>query len=160
VDQELILKLAREIPEARLLLIGKADVDVTRLQGVNNIQLEGPKPFSQLPEFIAQFTVGIIPFEVNDLTRAVNPIKLREMLASGCPVVSTALPEVERCVHDGDGAVQVAHSHDEFVAMVRTVVGNPFPEEKRQRLSDSMVTETWSAKVDEILRCVGSESES
>jgi glycosyltransferase involved in cell wall biosynthesis len=92
VDQDLILRLAEEFPQATILLIGKADVDVARLQRVPNIQLPGPKPFTELPAHIARFTVGIIPFVVNDLTRAVNPIKLREMLAAGCPVVSTAMP--------------------------------------------------------------------
>lgn len=96
VDQDLLLRLAREFPGATLQLIGKADVDVSRLQGQPNIQLTGPKPFADLPGLIAQFTVGLIPFTVNDLTRSVNPIKLREMLSAGCPVVSTALPEVER----------------------------------------------------------------
>jgi glycosyltransferase involved in cell wall biosynthesis len=187
VDQELILKLAQEFPSATIVLIGKADVDVTRLQGVANIQLLGPKPFSELPAYVARFTVGIIPFVVNDLTRSVNPIKLREMLSAGCPVVSTALPEVARyagdraatprpavwggCPHppfpgpvreaDGDirptpgmarpSAVQVAGNPDEFVQSVRRVLAHPFTLEERRAISDSMASETWTAKVGEIL---------
>jgi len=241
VDQELILRLAREFsgslplpsgervgvrvssPRAQIVLIGKADVDVTRLQGVSNIQLLGPKPFSELPSHIAGFTVGIIPFVVNDLTRSVNPIKLREMLSAGCPVVSTALPEVARYAGSqtadcrpqtadlreetltptlspegrggsaspspfrgegrGEGecvgaminqstaqnsksevcslqpavslpAVQVAHNHDEFVAMVRQVLETPLSPEERRAVSDSMASETWASKVGEILSLI------
>jgi glycosyltransferase involved in cell wall biosynthesis len=94
----------REI-EASVVLIGAADVDVTRLKACANIHLLGPRPFADLPSYVAHFSAGIIPFAVNGLTRAVNPIKLREMLSAGCPVVSTALPEVERyaAVEDGRG---------------------------------------------------------
>jgi glycosyltransferase involved in cell wall biosynthesis len=160
VDQELILKLAHEFPRALIVLIGKADVAVTRLQGVSNIQLMGPKPFSELPDYVAGFTVGIIPFVVNDLTRSVNPIKLREMLSAGCPVVSTDLPEVARYQGFNEGTtpgipppppVQVAHTHDEFVAKVRRVLDRPLSPDERRAVSDSMASETWSAKVGEIL---------
>ena len=165
VDQELILWLAKEFPSATIQLIGKADVDVTRLQGVANINLMGPKPFAELPSHIATFTVGIIPFVVNDLTRSVNPIKLREMLSAGCPVVSTALPEVALYGNHAKSpegekrereapSVQIAHTHDEFVAMVRRVVEHPLSAEERKALSDGMAGETWSAKVREILQLV------
>ncbi len=80
---------------ASVVIIGRADVDVSRLEREPNICRLGPKSFAELPAYVAHFDVGIIPFVVNDLTRAVNPIKLREMLAAGVPVVSTALPEVE-----------------------------------------------------------------
>jgi glycosyltransferase involved in cell wall biosynthesis len=158
VDQDLILRLAKEFPQATILLIGKADVEVTRLQGVPNIQLAGPKPFAELPSHIARFTVGIIPFVVNDLTRAVNPIKLREMLAAGCPVVSTALPEVEKYAGIEAGvrrAVCVAHDADEFVAGVRSCLEHPLSIEERRAVSDSMAGEAWAGKVDAILRWVG-----
>jgi hypothetical protein len=134
-------------PHARILLIGKADVDVSRLQGIPNIELSGPIPFAELPAHVATFTVGIIPFVVNDLTRSVNPIKLREMLSAGCPVVSTNLPEVARYA----GSAQIAHNHDEFVTMVRRALENPLPPQDRLALSDSMSGETWTAKVQEIL---------
>ena len=158
VDQPLLLRLAKEFPDATLLLIGKADVPVSSLQGIPNIHLLGPKPFSELPAHIAGFTVGIIPFEVNDLTRSVNPIKLREMLSAGCPVVSTALPEVERYgaqrieVHaQRCPAVQIARDHNEFVEAVRRILDNPLSPDERRMVSDSMAGETWTAKVNEIL---------
>ena len=153
VDQELLLRLAREFPRAKLLLVGKADVAVTRLQSQPNIQFAGPKPFSDLPAQTARFTVGIIPFVVNDLTRSVNPIKLREMLSAGCPVVSTALPEVARYVGrpEFSKSVQVAQNHDEFVAIVRRILEKPLTSAERRAVSDSMAGETWVAKVDELL---------
>lgn len=171
VDQELLLKLAAACPGADLQLIGKADVDVSRLKGVPNIKLPGPMPFARLPEALARFTVGIIPFVVNDLTRSVNPIKLREMLSAGCPVVSTDLPEVARYASQHPASslqnpapgiqnpsVQIAATHDEFIAAVRRLLDHPLTPDERLSLSDAMAGETWSAKVHEILKLVGGGS--
>ena len=165
LDQELVVKLARSLREvpwrdagpASLVLIGTADVPIDRLNDEPNILMLGPKPFSELPRYIRHFDVGIIPFVVNDLTRAVNPIKLREMLSAGCPVVSTALPEVERIVGCGHSCMHgtfVAHTHDEFVSAVEDRLRLSLSMEERRTISDNMTDETWQAKVGNILTLI------
>src|SRR6185369_7514625 len=42
--------------------------------------------------FAAQFDVGVIPFLDNAFNRNCNPIKLKEYLAAGFPIVATKLP--------------------------------------------------------------------
>lgn len=159
VDQDLLLALARALPQANLVLIGKADVDVTVLDRAPNVHRLGPRPFAQLPAYVGQFTVGLIPFKVSTLTRAVNPIKLREMLAAGCPVVSTALPEVDayaRCDlgAGGQSGVRVAATPAAFVEDVMTFVAHPLDRKARARLSTGMLTETWTHKTHEILDAI------
>lgn len=154
VDQDLLLDIAQAIGTGTLILIGKADVDVSRLGNVSNIRLLGPKPFSELPHYAAFFDVGLIPFHVNELTRAVNPIKLREMLAAGCPVVSTALPEVESCRDASDDSVSIVWGATEFIAAVQRQLALSTDQARRAVISERAKTETWSAKVDEILRIV------
>ena len=151
VDQDLLIALARASYNADLILVGSADVDVSALHAEPNISILGPKPYADLPDYIAGFDVGIIPFIVNDLTRAVNPIKLREMLAAGCPVVSTALPEVAYYEKAATGAVRVAKTHDAFVNAVQDFLENP-PD--RAAASDSMKHETWAAKVQELITII------
>jgi glycosyltransferase involved in cell wall biosynthesis len=152
LDQDLIKSLATSIPHAQIVLIGKADVNVDKLKGVKNLHLLGPRPFAELPEYIARFDVGVIPFVVNDLTRAVNPIKLSEMLADGCPVVSTYLPEVEPYAGKW---VDVADTADAFVAYVRNRIAKAPAIEERREISMSVAGETWAAKVDEITEWIG-----
>jgi glycosyltransferase involved in cell wall biosynthesis len=89
----------------------------------------------------------MIPFIVNDLTRAVNPIKLREMLAAGCPVVSTNLPEVEKLRKVYESGISVAETADEFVRLVRRQLDNPKTKEQKQAISSTMKDETWELKV-------------
>jgi glycosyltransferase involved in cell wall biosynthesis len=174
VDQDLLVALAKRLaaygedgwpqeaqageagagnhPHVSIVLIGQADVDVSRLRAEPNIALLGPKPFADLPNYIRHFDVGVIPFVVNELTVAVNPIKLREMLAAGCPVVSTALPEV--VAYTRDRAVEVASSREAFIAAVGQLVENPPVPSERAALSASMAGETWTAKVDQILAAI------
>lgn len=149
VDQELLIELARRIPECQIVLVGKADISVERLKGIRNVHLLGPRPFSQLPAYVAHFDVGLIPFVINELTVAVNPIKLREMLSAGCPVVSTALPEVQG--YQGAG-VDVAETQDDFISAVASRLQRPATAAERVAISASVAGETWAAKVDEILR--------
>lgn len=150
LDYPLILDLARTYPQAHVVLIGRADVDVTGLRDVPNLHLLGPRPFRDLPRYIAHFTVGLIPFVINELTIAVNPIKLREMLAAGCPVVSTALPEVVR--FSGQAGVHVAHNRQEFLDQVGQVLAQPALPEQRRAMSEAMLSETWTEKVSDLLR--------
>jgi glycosyltransferase involved in cell wall biosynthesis len=164
IDQGLLVKLARAIPSSHVVLIGKADVAVDELRLVPNIHILGPRHFKDLPAYVAHFDVGIIPFVVNDLTRAINPIKLREMLASGCPVVSTDLPEVTALSRKtgreveafGSPYVTVAGTSDEFVRMVEERLKSPLTREQKRVVSDSMKTETWEEKVRQILELVKS----
>ena len=148
LDQDILIEVARRVPECEIVLIGKADVSIERLKAIHNIHLLGPRPFSQLPAYVAHFDVGLIPFVINELTLAVNPIKLREMLSAGCPVVSTDLPEVH--AYKGRGVV-VAVSAGAFAAAVEQRIRNPALTAERAQISAGVANETWLAKVDEIL---------
>lgn len=159
LDQDLLIGLARALPDANVVLIGASDVDDSRLRAEPRIAVLGPRPFARLPEYASAFTVGLIPFVVNDLTRAVNPIKLREMLAAGCPVVSTALPEVEEVATAANRAVgfegvRVERTPEAFVAAVAGFVKAPLAAVQRGALSGAMAAETWTGKVGLILDAI------
>ncbi len=149
IDLDLIARLAERRPDWTIALIGKASVDVGALKRFPNVKLLGRKPYEVLPRYCKAMTVGLIPFAVNELTRNVNPIKLREYLSAGLPVVSTALPEVQAY----DGICRIAHTADEFIAACDEAVRTDTPELRRQR-SEAMASETWEAKVGDIGRVV------
>ena len=150
VDQELLIRIARAHPEDSLVLIGGADVCVRDLKAEPNIHVMGPRPFAELPAYLAHFDLGLIPFVLNDLTLSVNPIKLREMIAAGCPVVSTALPEVGRLA-EAIPEVAVADDADAFIDGIEQLLAMPREDETRRALSDRVAEETWRHKVQTIL---------
>lgn len=146
VDFELIKKTARHFESGSVVLIGKIAVDAERkikiLEGISNIHFLGRKPYGELPNFCKGFDVALNPFEINELTLAANPLKVREYLAAGLPVVSTDIPEVrvlENCL--------VGEDHTDFIEKIETALRNPKP---RAAISDAVRHESWDAKIEEL----------
>lgn len=91
------------------------------------------------------WSVGMIPFRVNELTVRANPLKLREYLAAGLPVVSTPLPEVARY----DGLVRLA---DGLEGLIRGIEAAPAERSEgmvRCRV-EAMRGEGWELRVVEM----------
>lgn len=91
-----LLAIARELPDARVLLVG-ALLDAKHLaplRAVRNIELHGPLSRAALTGLARVADVGLIPHVRSPLTEAMSPLKLYEYLAGGLPVVSVDLPPV------------------------------------------------------------------
>ena len=114
VDLDLLADVARRRPDWHLVLIGDSTIELAPYQGLANMHFLGRKPYADLPAYCKEFDAGLVPFKINELTKAVNPIKLREYLAAGLPVVSTPLPEVKAC----GPWVRIAADAEEFVGAV------------------------------------------
>ncbi len=145
VDLDLIEFLARAHPEWSIVLIGKVMVDTTRLNGLSNIHLLGRRPHEELPRYCKGFSVGIIPYILNERILHVNPIKLREYLSAGLPVVSVALPEAQPYA----GLCSIARDYKEFEQAVANAINTDSPEARWQR-NESMRNETWQQRVKEL----------
>ena len=154
VDFELLKKTAEHFKNGSVVLIGKIAVDAERkikiLNDVSNIHFLGRKPYAELPAYCKGFDVALNPFAINELTLAANPLKVREYLAAGLQVVSTDIPEVRILEH-----CLISENHQDFIEKIEYALANPKP---REEISDSIKTESWEAKIDE-LREIMSKSE-
>jgi glycosyltransferase involved in cell wall biosynthesis len=146
VDYELLRKIAEHFKNGSLALVGKVGVDAERkikiLKPLKNVHLLGRKSYSELPAFCKGFDVALNPFAINDLTLAANPLKVREYLAAGLPVVSTAIPEVEVL-----NLCRIGRNHDEFIREIEIALHSPGVLRER---SDAVRDESWEARVDEL----------
>jgi glycosyltransferase involved in cell wall biosynthesis len=144
------------LPEATVLLIGPAVPDTAsaldRLDGLPNVRWLGPRPYSELPRYVAAFDVGLIPYVSNAYTRSCFPLKLYEYLAAGKPVVATGLPELAQMEPD---VVLVEEAMD-FVAEVRKAVDRD-AEADRSRRRQLASRNSWEAKTERLLELVGRE---
>jgi glycosyltransferase involved in cell wall biosynthesis len=145
IDLAMIQEIARRRPSWTVLLIGKANVDMTPLKALPNVRWLGQKPYETLPAYSRAFDVGIIPFRIEDLTLKANPLKLREYLAAGLPVVSSDLPEVRKY---GD-LVHLASGADGFVAAIERALEDRSDVAAAARVQ-AMKHESWDARVEEI----------
>jgi len=96
IDSEILEYLAQSHPEWSIILIGPIELHKKSISHFKNLYLLGPRNYEDLPKYLKSFDICIIPFLLNPLTRSINPTKLLEYLAAGKPVVSTAIPDVER----------------------------------------------------------------
>jgi len=119
IDIDLICKLAEAHPDYSILLVGPVNFGKNDLAKHSNILMVGTKRYETLPQYLSYMDVCLIPFKINKLTLASNPIKLYEYLAAGKPVVSTALPEV---VNNASHVVLIGKDHADFIQKVEGVV--------------------------------------
>jgi glycosyltransferase involved in cell wall biosynthesis len=139
VDLELLDRIARRFEHGSVVLLGDVMIDVTALACHPNVHLLGRRPFEELPAYCKAFDVAINIFPLNAATRHANPLKVREYLAAGLPVVSTRIPEVEVL----SDLVYIADSHDEFIAKLEEALRHPGAEQSR---SLRMKNDAWEAR--------------
>ncbi|MCG3131503.1 MAG: hypothetical protein FLDDKLPJ_02296 [Phycisphaerae bacterium] len=149
VDVELLAETARLRPQHHFVLLGECRADAGPLRKLSNVRLLGRKPYADLPAYCARFCAGLLPFCRNDLTRNVNPIKLREYLAAGLPVISTPMPETERYAPH----VRIATDAPSFAAACDAVAA-PRTRADAERISRRVAEEDWSGVVRGLCRVV------
>jgi len=149
LDLGLLAETAQRMPDLSFVLVGECAVDTSALRRLPNVHCLGRKPYAQLPAYCAAFDVGLIPFVRSSLTEHVNPIKLREYLAAGLPVIATDLPEVRRYAPD----VRCAEGAVAFAAAIREALGSSTLPLRRAR-SARVACESWDAVVSQVTRLV------
>jgi glycosyltransferase involved in cell wall biosynthesis len=145
VDREALAACARAFHTGSVVLIGKVapKVDISMLQALPNVHFLGRRPYDALPAYCRGFDVALLPFRNNELTLNANPLKVREYLAAGLPVVASDLPEVRAL-----GLCRLVSSTAGFPLAVRASLdeGSGPRLERAARVAD----ESWEARVEEI----------
>jgi glycosyltransferase involved in cell wall biosynthesis len=146
IDIDLMAHVARHFSHGSLVLLGKVTTDMSKLTALPNVHLLGRKPFAELPAYSKGFDVAILPFPISEVTLNANPLKVREYLAAGLPVVSTKIPEVEVL-----GLARIAETKEDFARAIEEALKDPGPKAER---SDPMKAESWEGRVEEVRRHV------
>ncbi len=137
----LIEKVADLLPDFSVVLIGSASVDVTGLGSRKNVYMLGQKAYEDIPYYGKCFDVCFMPWQQNEWIAACNPVKLKEYLALGKPVVSTYFNELDAY----DSLVEVANDANSFASAVRKALKEDNPElaaARRKRVAGY----TWESK--------------
>jgi glycosyltransferase involved in cell wall biosynthesis len=142
-DPPMFLDVAKALSTLQFVLVGGCSLPADWCT-LPNVHLLGRRPYSEVAAYMAACDVLIMPWNQSDWIAACNPVKLKEYLAVGRPVVSTWFKELERY----DGLVHVARGADEFAAAIKNALASeadPRPGRDRVR------SQTWTAKADEVL---------
>jgi glycosyltransferase involved in cell wall biosynthesis len=144
LDYELIDALATAFADGSVVMIGPfAKVDPGKLPRRSNLHWLGQRPYDALPAYVKSFDVCLMPFALNEATENINPTKTLEYMAAGKPIVSTAVADV---VRNFTPIVQVAHTREEFITLVRRASSSPDAASIARGLERARAA-TWDATV-------------
>lgn len=143
VDIDLVEKVAHKYPDALVAIVG-AEFNAVVNKQIPNLRYIGHKSYENLPAYIINSSVCMIPFLINSITIAANPIKAYEYLAANKPVVSTNLPEVE-----GMPGIYTASNHEEFINNIGFILAGEtkFP---AKQVNEWLKEQTWDYRFRQI----------
>ena len=148
-DVALLASVAQQRPGYSFVLIGGVfDVDVTPLTALPNVHLLGQQPYARMPAYLRAFDVCVIPFVVNEITAATDPVKFYEYLSLGKPVVSTHMPELE------PHRDLLYLADDDFLSQLDRAVAED-DEELRARRIELARANTWTVRAEGMMQAIG-----
>lgn len=160
IDIPLLADTARALPHWDLVLIGPHQTDLSPLASLPNVHLLGPRPHHTLAAYAQHWQVSLLPFVDNAQIRACNPLKLREYLAAGRPIVSTDFPALDgyrELVHlpgPGDHLAQaIQHAALDAAApdwFMRYEWDTLTRSEGRTMRQQAIALQSWDHKADEL----------
>lgn len=147
-DLALFREVAARLDDHRFVLVGsssfpKGSFDLANITRVPQVAPEA------VPDYLAACDVLIMPWGRNPWIADCNPVKLKEYLAVGRPVVTTPFAELAHY----EGLVEVADEPAAFASAVRAASRSPFdPSPGRERVAG----QTWEAKELQLLETLES----
>lgn len=155
IDWELICQVAEKRPDWSLVFVGPIVAKEAVLTAVRQLRMQanalfvGAKPVGSLPGYLSAFDVCIIPYRLNASTNTMYPVKLHECLATGKPVVATALRELQPF----SAILELANGSDDFVQAIASslAANDPTQEAKRVAIARKNSWEARAKQVSELL---------
>ena len=151
---ELLVALARARPDWSIALVGPIgpgdpSTDVSALRREPNVHLLGKRRYEELPDVLRGADAALIPYDINELTASIFPMKVYEYLAAGLPVATTPLPSLA-----GVEGIVTAADAEATVAALEELLEADGPEARadRSRLAES---HSWENRLDEIAEALG-----
>jgi len=141
MDVTYLERLAQDLDSGTMLLVGPQSAPPRGLESIPHLVCHPSIPFRELPAVARAADVLIMPYADLPVTRAMQPLKLKEYLATGKPVVVRDLPSTRSWADSLD----VVATPEEFSRAVRERLATGLPESQqsgRRRLEE----EAWSAK--------------
>ena len=150
-DLDLLKYAVYELKDLHLLLIGPVTdnslkAGLEKLAAEDNFSMVGSKPYQALPAYLQQAAAGLIPFKLNELTEAVNPIKYYEYLACGLPVVAPQMRELKEL----GGPLYSYSDSESFCRAVREALTAGRELTYREELQQFALKHTWRSRFKEI----------
>lgn len=149
VDQRLDYAWCRALAQrcGTLALLGPVQSPDARLAKLQQVTIPGPVPYAQLPALAEAADVLVMPYADLPVTRAIEPLKFKEYLATGKPVVVRKLPSTQAWADAAD----VVDTVEDLTAVVMQRIREGVPASQRQ-VRRSLDGEAWTDKAQQFER--------
>lgn len=152
IDYDLVATLAEKNARGSVVMIGPwTKVDPSNFPRPDNLHWLGQRGYGQLPAYAKGFDVCLMPFALNEATEFINPTKALEYMATGRPIVSTAIEDV---ILQFDDVVKIALTHEDFVSRCERAAAGPSPLALRRGLKRAKAN-SWESIVSQLEAHVG-----
>ena len=146
LDIKLLEKVVSQLNHWHFVFIGEINTDISCLQPYDNVHFLGPRAHHLLPGYCQHWTVSLLPFCNNAQIRACNPLKLREYLAAGRPVVSTSFPALKPY----GKLIDVIHNAPAMVRALKRALDRDVTRASQK----AVLKDTWAARADRVSELV------
>jgi glycosyltransferase involved in cell wall biosynthesis len=151
-DPALIEQLARAHPEWSFVYIGRPRIDLSRFAALPNVHFIGYVELDEIPVWGAHMDAFVMTFVQSEWIRYSCPVKLREYLALGRPVVGPDILEVSMLYAD---VARTTATRSEFVRALEEELAADTEAQRAMRRS-RVTGWTWARTADEAARIVRS----
>ena len=142
--------MAEKKADWNFIFIGRLDVDQNPCEGLANVHFIGRRPYAELPNYAALFDVTLMPYKPEHrMNINCNPLKLREYLSTGLPVVSARIPQAEQYTD----VIQIEDSPKGFINAIEKAINEDKSLHIKNRL-DRVKECTWDARVEKVISLV------
>ncbi len=141
MDTASLVQLSKDMTDGTIVLIGPRQDPDPAILALPNVKTLPAQPMTALPAIAQQASVLVMPYADLPVTRAMQPLKLKEYLATGKPVVVNRLPSTDAW----SDCLDVAESPEQFSRLVRERMSSGIPVKQtiaRYRLQQ----ESWNSK--------------
>jgi glycosyltransferase involved in cell wall biosynthesis len=150
IDLGLMEFLAERRPDWTFLMIGRLAIPEAEAPRRPNLVYLGRRPYESLPAYGKAFSAAIIPYHLTPQVLHANPIKLREYLAMGKPIVSVSTPEIDKFA----AHVRIGRNREEMLAHLDAAVAAGLAPAELQAQTALASTMTWDANLRRVLERV------
>ncbi len=146
-DYDLIKKIAATDKYSVVLFGIKYDESYDEnISDEENIYFMGPRDYKVLKNYARKCDVLMIPFKINNITKATSPVKVFEYMALKKPIVTTDMDECRK--YD---SVLIGKNHNEFIEQLDKALVSTENSEYMQLLSKEAKENDWSIKAKAII---------
>lgn len=145
-DQDLLLAVARANPGLSFVIAGRVETETERLRAADNVHFTGLLDYADLPAFVRGMRALFLPYRDDRLAESLSPLKMKEYLVTGRPVISTPIPAARELA----GQISLARDVTEWSNALQAALETDI-ETRRRQMRKLMAEESWQRKAEALL---------